>query len=114
MEACKKAHVGRSTVFRLRDSSPAFAQAWKDALEDACSLMETEVRRRALEGWKEPVFFQGKEVGHVRKYSDTLAMFWLRAHLPHKYRENTQQQGPPPGAGPVYGEEIADNYGPPA
>ena len=43
--------------------------------------------RRALEGGEEPVFYQGKIVGSVRKYSDTLLMFMLKARRPERYRD---------------------------
>ena len=36
----------------------------------------------------EPVFYQGQVVGHIRKYSDNLLMFLLKAHWPEKFREN--------------------------
>jgi hypothetical protein len=41
-------------------------------------LLETEMRRRALVGWDEPVFHAGKVVGHVRKFSDALLIFALK------------------------------------
>lgn len=87
VHACQAAQVEKATAFRHRAKDPEFAEAWREAHDDAKVLMETEVRRRALHGWEEPVFYRGKVVGHVRKYSDTLAMFWLRANLPGKYRE---------------------------
>src|SRR5690606_33144017 len=31
--ACKKARVGRSTVYEWRDADPEFARAWEDAWE---------------------------------------------------------------------------------
>src|SRR5262249_4954507 len=46
-----------------------------------------EMRRRALVGWDEPVYQGGKLVGHIRKFSDTLLIFALKAERPEKYRE---------------------------
>ncbi|WP_162148545.1 hypothetical protein [Asticcacaulis sp. AC402] len=37
----------------------------------------------------EPVYHLGKTVGAIRKYSDTLAIFLLKAHAPEKYRERS-------------------------
>ena len=36
----------------------------------------------------EPIYYKGELVGHVRKYSDALMMFLLKAHRPDKYRDN--------------------------
>ena len=33
------------------------------------------------------MFYKGAVCGHVRRYSDTLLMFLLKAHRPEKYRE---------------------------
>ena len=41
--------------------------------------LETEAQRRAVEGWDEPVFHEGREVGKKRRYSDTLLIFTLKA-----------------------------------
>jgi hypothetical protein len=51
-------------------------------------LLETEMRRRAPVGWDEPVFHAGKVVGHIRKFSDTLLIFALKAERPEKYRDH--------------------------
>ncbi len=52
------------------------------------SALEDEARRRAYDGWLEPVFHKGVKVGTVRKFSDTLLIVLLKAHKPEKYREN--------------------------
>ncbi len=45
------------------------------------------MRRRAVEGVDEPRFHDGQICGHVRKYSDTLLIFMLKARRPDKYKE---------------------------
>lgn len=52
--------------------------------------LEDEAHRRAFEGVDKPVFYQGDECGTIREYSDTLAIFLLKAHNPEKYRENSK------------------------
>lgn len=90
-KAAAAAGVTRTTVYALRNhpDAPDFAEAWEDALEEASDLLELEARRRAVEGVEEPVFYQGLECGSVRKYSDTLLIFLLKAAKPEKYRERT-------------------------
>ena len=86
--AASNADVARQVAYRARDSSATFRAEWDEALEEARELLEAEARRRASIGVDEPVFYKGKVVGHVRKYSDNLLMFLLKAHWPDKFREN--------------------------
>ena len=65
------------------------------------SALEDEAHRRAFEGVPEPVFHQGVECGSVRKYSDTLAIFLLKAHRPEKYRENSRMELTGANGGPL-------------
>src|SRR5690606_18484748 len=73
--------------YRLRKEDPDFAAAWDEAMEQASDALEVEARRRAIEGWDEPVFYQGMETGMVRKFSDTLLIFLLKGARPEKYRD---------------------------
>src|SRR5690606_4631594 len=52
-------NLARRTLYDLRSSDPEFAQAWDDAMVMAADYLEQEARRRAVEGWDEPVFYQG-------------------------------------------------------
>lgn len=85
--SAKGAGVDPRTAHRRRRDNPEFAEAWEDAIEQGVEALEYEARRRALHGTEEPVFHQGLEVGTVRKYSDTLTIFLLKAHRPDVYRE---------------------------
>ena len=51
-------------------------------------MLEAEVIRRGAHGIDEPVFYQGKVVGQIRKYSDNLLMFMLKGLRPAKFRDN--------------------------
>lgn len=86
--ACRKAKITRQNAYFARDDDELFAAAWKEALVIATELLELEARRRAEKGTLEPVYYQGDLVGRVRKYSDTLMIFLLKAHAPDKYRDN--------------------------
>jgi len=79
--------VERWKWYRLRRADSGFAAEWLDALETGIDALEDEAMRRALEGGEEPVFYQGKIVGSVRKYSDTLLMFMLKARRPERCRD---------------------------
>ena len=96
--ACEHAQVGHTTVYQRRADDVAFAAAWESALEEAADLLEAEARRRAHDGWEEPVFGsqgagQGSgQIGTVRKYSDTLLIFLLKGARPEKYRERSDMK----------------------
>jgi hypothetical protein len=90
--AARRAGVDRGTAYRARAAAAEFRAAWEEALEVATDALEAEARRRALEGWDEPVFFGGQECGRIRKYDSTLLMFLLKAHRPEKFRENSAVQ----------------------
>ena len=85
--ACCAAKFGRRRAYDWRDADEAFAAEWEDALEAGTDLMEDEMRRRAVEGVDEPRFHDGEICGYVRKYSDTLLIFMLKARRPDKYKE---------------------------
>lgn len=87
-EACEIAGVSKSVHYDWLKNDEIYKKAIKEALSEAVDLMEKEARRRAVEGTDEPVFYKGGECGKIRKYSDTLLIFLLKAARPKKYREN--------------------------
>ena len=108
VRAANNADVARQVVYRARGSSTKFKADWDEALEEARELLESEARRRAEIGVEEPVFYQGEIVGHIRKYSDNLLMFLLKAHWPQKFRENVtvDQRVSGRDGGPVKTEHV--------
>src|SRR5260221_14175693 len=77
-QSAKVAGISWRHAHRLRNERADFAGAWDEALQQAADVLETEARRRAADGWDEPVFHQGFVCGIVRKYSDTLLIFLLK------------------------------------
>ena len=68
----------------------AFKDAAKHAQELANDKLEAECIRRARNGTDEPVFQGGKLVGKIKKYSDLLLIFALKANRPDKFRDNVE------------------------
>ena len=117
------AGIGRTAVYQRRDSDAEFAAAMAAALDDACDDLELEGRRRARHGVDEPVVYQGELMGvwhdaagnvvnkdtpgaiqtplTIKKYSDVLLIFLLKAHRPEKYRDNVRHEHSGPGGGPI-------------
>lgn len=66
----------------------SFTYLWRDKLDDNGDVMRDDLGLPI----REPVLDANGEqkVAAVRKYSDTLAIFLLKAHNPDKYRENSK------------------------
>ncbi len=93
--AAKSAAYGRTSIYQWRKDNPDFAFAWDEAVDCGTDLLEDEALRRAKDGVDEPRFYEGKVCGYVRRYSDTLIIFLLKARRPEKYRDRlvAQHQG---------------------
>jgi hypothetical protein len=91
-DAAKLAGIGRRTAYDRRLKDPEFATAWAAIEEHSTDLLESEAYRRAVDGWRErPILDDdGHVVGEVRKFSDALLMFLLKARRPAVYREHHQ------------------------
>jgi hypothetical protein len=85
--ASQHAGVSRRTHLKWKAKAKSFYAAHEEALSMAIDTMEHEARRRAVEGTLEPVFYSGKAVGAIRRYSDTMLIFLLKAARPEKYRD---------------------------
>jgi hypothetical protein len=98
-DAAKAAGVARSTVYEWAEKDSEFAKAWDELVDRSTDLLEREAYRRAAVGVEEPVFYQGKKVGVVKRFSDTLLIVLLKARKPDMYRERVEHTGA--GGGPV-------------
>jgi hypothetical protein len=98
--ACRAAGIGRSTAYEWRAGDAAFAAQWAEAEETATDALEAEARKRAVDGWDEPVFHQGAPCGTVRKYSDRMLEILLKGHRP-KFRDNHRVEVSGPAGAPV-------------
>ena len=58
--AATAASVRTATVYARRKSDADFEAAFENAMEDAIDTLEAEARRRAVQGWEEPVVYQGQ------------------------------------------------------
>ncbi|WP_237740193.1 hypothetical protein [Oceanibaculum indicum] len=85
--ACRLARLDRRTAYQWRGADADFRRLWQEALDAAVDALEAEARRRAVEGVEHPHFHQGQVAGTVKRYSDALLMFLLRAHRPERFRE---------------------------
>lgn len=98
-------------VDQLLASNPDFLDDYLEARGRGREEIRAEIRRRAIDGWDEPVFHNGQEVGAVRKYDSRLLIAMARANLP-EYRDLTTVEIGGVGGGPVrvvqVGVQLAD------
>ena len=93
-EAARHANISRRTIFRAR-KDPEFEKLYQEAHELGVSAMEDEAVLRATKGTLEPVFWKGRRVATIRKKSDLLLMFILKARKPELYRDNFEAKDTP-------------------
>jgi hypothetical protein len=112
--AALAAGVGRRTVYDYRAADDDFARRWDEALDESTDDLVGECYRRAREGCEKPVYYQGEECGRLVEYSDTLAIFLLKAHRPAVYGDKSKVElaGPGGRAIPLAFEQALDKvYG---
>jgi hypothetical protein len=86
MAGARNAKVSPQTVALHRREDPDFETQVVATLAHAIELLHDVTMRSAIEGDCEPVFWQGIEVGHIRKFDNRLRVELLRAHLPHRFK----------------------------
>ena len=82
------AGINRATHYNWLAADPDYADAYAQAQEQAADMIESELRRRAVQGDKQAVRYQGRVVGYERRKSDVLLMFLLKGLRPYKFRDN--------------------------
>lgn len=101
------ASTSRGAVYHYRDRDAVFATAMNDALEEAADRLESEARRRAVDGVEETVYYRGEACGAIRRYSDGLLMFLLKGTRPSKFREHHALEHSGSMAGEVVVKKLA-------
>lgn len=93
--------------------NPEYQAKFNQAQEIAVESMEAEARRRAVDGTDVPVFGSGGrdvgtvQVGTMKRYSDVLLIFLLKAANPKKYRDRIDHQHTGANGGPIQTEGVA-------
>lgn len=92
-EARVHAGVSLAKYRKALDDDPDFAEQVQEAKERAVDRLESEARRRAVEGVTRHVYYKGEVVGEQTDYSDSLLMFLLKANRPDKFGDKTTLKG---------------------
>jgi len=107
--------IDRGTHYKWLGADPDYAAAFEEANQTATDLLIEEARRRACDGWTESVIYQGKQCYAkewnsetdqfeltqtplaIRKYSDNLLMFLIKARRPEfrdSWKGELEYKGP--------------------
>lgn len=84
-DCCRLVGVHRTTVYKLRDRDPTFREAWQEVKRRKIERLEQSTWERATDGWLEPVFQRGEEVGRIRKYDNRLSTWLLERAMRKQY-----------------------------
>jgi hypothetical protein len=93
--AAARIGMSESGVYKIRRKNASFRAAWEASAEigDRIKLgeVEAEIRRRAVDGVPEPVFYQGRAIGAIKRFSDQLLRL-MAMRLDPRYRERFDHQ----------------------
>lgn len=96
--ASRVSGISRQDHYLWVKKDPQYVADFLEAQEKAIDALETEARRRAVDGTERPVYQGGELVGTIREYSDTLLIFLLKGARPERYRERYDIQITPTDA----------------
>ena len=88
-KACEAIKISRNSFYNFRKKNKKFTEQWEEAEKRGVDALIEEARRRAHDGVDEPVYYKGDRIDTIRKYSDVLLMFLIKAKRP-EYRESYQ------------------------
>ena len=94
--AARVAGITRDAAYLAREENALFGAAWKEAIETSVEDLESEARRRAMQGVSgQAAYYLGKEIpgSRLQEYSDRLLIVLLQAHRPNMYAQRTVTEG---------------------
>ncbi len=83
--AAERTGLRRSSLYRLRKTSEAFAARWTEALDLGLDRLQDHAVNRAIVGVEKPVWRGGEQVGTTLHPDNRLLQFLLKAHRPEVY-----------------------------
>jgi hypothetical protein len=89
---CKYNTVVAAIAEQEQAGDAEWKELWDLSYAKFRESLALEARSRAVDGWDEPVFYKGEEVGYIPRKSDRLLELMLKAHLP-EYRDKLELSG---------------------
>lgn len=92
--ALKRAKISHTSVQHYYKTDADFRTAYDEALQIAADALEAEAVRRARDGVKRIIWWQGTRIGQEQEYSDGLLMFLLKGVRPEKFSDRVNVNMP--------------------
>jgi len=90
-QSADAANISVQQIRTWRKDLPDFEERYVSAELAYCETIESEIERRGKDGWDEPVFQGGVEVGKKRRYSDALLLAHAKSRM-SKYRDKIEAE----------------------
>ena len=87
--ACVTVGVGVSHFRRLRQENEEMQALMDEAMSIYHERLRYTIHNKAVDGWEEPVYYKGEEVGSVHRFSERLLELQAKRHMP-EYRDKSQ------------------------
>jgi hypothetical protein len=87
-ESSRCAGIGRNCHHVWLKKDKDYRGRFEESVEIAADVLLGEARRRAVDGYEEPVDAKNPAAGAIRKYSNEMLMFLLKSMKPEVYREH--------------------------
>lgn len=107
-QASAAADIDRTSHYVWLKRDDRYAELFEQARLMACDVWEDEARRRAFDGTDHPVVYQGEICDTYKEYSDTLAMFLMKANNPDKYKDRSAAEITGKDGGPIETRSVND------
>src|SRR5262245_4589902 len=91
--SCLAAKIPHSLHYYWMNTDPDYVEAFAQAERIAAQTLEEEAIRRARDGVKRTIYYQGEPVGEELTFSDTLLIFLMKGAMPEKYGEKHELTG---------------------
>lgn len=88
-EAAADAGVDRQSHYTWLRGDPAYAAAFDAAISQGNELIDNEILRRGVTGWKREVYQGGVLVGTITEYSDKMLELAAKSRM-DKYRDKSE------------------------
>lgn len=87
--ACMTCGISLSHFRRLRGEHEELQAITDEAMALYHDRLRYTIHNKAVDGWDEPVFYKGEEVGTVHRFSEKLLELQAKRHMP-EYRDKSQ------------------------
>lgn len=85
--AAEECGLSRQAHYNWLAEDENYALRFGQAKAEATDRILGEIRRRAIEGVDEPIFYKGQKVATVKRYSDVLLIFLAKGEMPDKFKD---------------------------